>query len=103
MQPLGYATFLLLLVAVVVGGMAVRALILIRVQHHHSAVWSTLGAPPLLHLGFGDAASRRATAYLWTGKWVQTRDPVLVALGLINWVLAGAVLVLFYYQIKWGF
>jgi len=103
MGPLDHTTFSLLLVAVVLGGLAVRALILKRVQHRHASVWSTLGAPPLLDLGFSDAASRRATAYLWTGKWVHTRDPVIVALGLTNWVLAGVVLVLFYHQIKWGF
>lgn len=100
---LSYYEFILLLMLVAALDVTIRAGIIARLKTRHSEIWQRLGAPPLLHYGAADGSGRRVTGYLWKGKWFQTKDPVLIALALANFLVAIGIIALFYIQFISGF
>ena len=100
---LTYYEFILVVTLAVGLDAAIRAAIISRLRNRHSDIWRQLGAPPLLDHVVAGGAGRRVTAYLWKAKWLGSKDPVLIALGLANFVMAFGILALIYIQFILGY
>ena len=101
MGPIERPTFSIMLVAVVALVVLFRAVMIGRLRECHQEVWRGLGSPGALDLSFTDGPSRKATFYLWSGKWIATKDPLMIIFGLLNYLAGVFTLVLFYFQIEW--
>jgi hypothetical protein len=103
MFSLKYTDFVLALIGIVALAVALRGAIILRLKTRHFEVWRELGAPSPLDVGLSDEAHRRATGYLWKGKWLRSNDPLLVLLGVANFAVAAVTAILFYIQFVSGY
>ena len=103
MFSLKYIDFVLALIGIVALAVVLRGAIILRLKTRHSEVWRELGAPSPLDVGLGNEAPRRATGYLWKAKWLRSKDPFLMVLGIANFAVAVGTAILFYIQFVSGY
>jgi hypothetical protein len=75
--------FTLYLVLFVCSALILRACVIHRLKTRHTLQWRQLGEPSLIDLGIFEPASRAATIYFVSFRWVKLRDPILLILAIL--------------------